>query len=161
VVRYGPGVPASQAAAEDVWRTGRPPGTPPRRGRLRRLLGLALTVLLLVAAGVVVWLRFFDHAPLHLTGVAMKAQPAGGCAVDVTGMITTNGAAGVISYQWEFRPQTGAPQQLSQSVTAGQRTVDVTITVEGQGHGSAGQTVTLDVTGPQASSASTPVNLSC
>src|SRR5271155_6126494 len=38
VLRYGPGVPASQAgvAAESVWRTGHRPGPPPRQGRLRR-----------------------------------------------------------------------------------------------------------------------------
>src|SRR5580700_7028078 len=53
VLRYGPGVPASQAgvAAESVWRTGHRHGPPPRQGRLRRLrrvLGSALTVILLV-----------------------------------------------------------------------------------------------------------------
>ncbi|HJY57832.1 MAG TPA: hypothetical protein VJ418_15755, partial [Streptosporangiaceae bacterium] len=67
VLRYGPGVPASQAgvAAESVWRTGHRSGPPPRQGRLRRvrrLLGSALTVILLIVAGVVVWLRFFDHS---------------------------------------------------------------------------------------------------
>ena len=159
MVRYGPGVPASQAAAQEVWRTGRPAGPPPGRGKPRR--GLGLTVLLLAAAGVVVWLRLFDHAALQLTGVTMKTQPAGGCAVNVTATITTNGAAGIIAYQWEFQPQTEAPQQLSQSVTAGQHSVDVTIAIEGQGHGSAAQRVTLDVYGPQAKAASMPVNLSC
>ena len=74
VLRYGPGVPASQAgvAAESVWRTGHRPGPPSRQGRLRRVrrvLGSALTVILLVAAGVVVWLRFFHHSPFHVTKV--------------------------------------------------------------------------------------------
>ena len=46
VVRYGPGVPGSQAwrpAAESVWRTGHRPGPPPRAGQAatrRRLLGV-------------------------------------------------------------------------------------------------------------------------
>ena len=163
VVRYGPGVPASQAAAESVWRTGRPPG-PPRQARLRRLrrlLGLGLTVILLAAAGVVLWLRFFDHPPFSVTGVHITRQIKSGCAVRVTGEITTNGAAGTISYQWVFRPQTEAPQPLSQSVAASQRAVYVTVAVEGQGHGSATQTVILDVLGPGAGSAPTTVSLSC
>jgi hypothetical protein len=161
VVRHGPGVPASQAGAESVWRTGRPPGPPPRQVRLRRLLGLVLTVILLAAAGVVLWLRFFDHSPFHVTEVGSLQQTKTGCTVDVTGRIATNGSAGTISYQWVFRPQAQAPQPLSQSVTAGQHVVYVTVAVEGQGHGSAEQTVTLDVLGPDAGSASAIVGLSC
>jgi hypothetical protein len=129
--------------------------------RLRRLLGLALTVILLAAAGVVLWLRFFDHPPFGVTSVHITQQTRSGCAVDVTGKITTNGSAGTISYQWVFRPQTQAPQPLSQSVTAGQHAVYVTVAVEGQGHGSATQTVTLDVLGPGTGSDSTAVSLSC
>ena len=168
VVRHGPGVPgaagASQAGAESIWRTGRPAGPPPRRLRLRRVrrvLGSALTVILLIAAGVVVWLRFFDHSPFHVSKVAITELVKTTCGVDVTGRITTNGSAGTISYQWVFRPQTQAPQPLSQSVTAGQHAVYVTVAVEGQGHGSAAQTVTLDVLGPDTGTASTVVSINC
>jgi hypothetical protein len=170
VVRYGPGVPASQAAvsagqagvaAESVWRSGRPPGQPPGRARLRRRLGLLLTVILLVAAGVVVYLRFFDHPSLHVTGVEILRPTRTGCTVDVTGRINTNGGAGTVSYQWVFQPQTQAPQPLNQSLTAGQHTVNVTIAVEGQGHGTVSQLVTLDVLGPGRGTASTTVTISC
>ena len=170
VVRYGPGVPASQAAvsagqagvaAESVWRSGRRPGPPPGRTRLRRRQGLLLTVILLVAAGVVVYLRFFDHPSLHVTGVEILRSTRTGCTVDVTGRIDTNGGAGTVSYQWVFRPQTQAPQPLSQSLAAGQHTVDVTIAVEGQGHGTVSQLVTLDVLGPGTGTASSTVTLSC
>ena len=166
VQRYGPGVPASQAgaAAESVWRTGQRPEPPPRQRRLRRLrrlLGMALTVILLVAAGIVLYLRFFDHPSLHVTGVKITQQTRTGCTVDVTGRIATNGSAGTVSYQWVFRPQTQAPQPLNQSVVAGQHAVFVTVAVEGQGHGSATQTVTLDVLGPDAGSDSTNVTISC
>ena len=166
VLRYGPGVPASQAgaAAESVWRTGHRPEPPPRQRRLRRLrrlLGLALTVILLVAAGIVLYLRFFDHPALHVTGVHIKQQTKNGCTVDVTGRIDTNGSAGTVSYQWVFRPQTQAPQPLNQSVVAGQHAVYVTVAVEGQGHGSATQTVTLDVLGPGTGTDSTNVTVSC
>ena len=162
-VRYGPGVPASQAgiAAESIWRTGRRPEPPRRQIRLRRLLGAALTVALLAVAGVVLYLRFFDRPPFHVTGVAVSAQTKTGCAVDVTDRIATNGAAGTVSYQWVFRPQTQAPQPQNLSVIAGQHAVYVTVAVEGEGHGSATQEVTLDVLGPNAGTASRLVSVSC
>jgi hypothetical protein len=147
-----------------VWRTGQRPGPPPRHGRLRqmrRLLGSALTVALLVAAGVVVWLRFFDHSPFHVTGVSIPQETKTSCGMNVTGRIATNGSAGTVSYQWVFKPQIQAPQPLSQSVTAGQHDVFVTVAVQGQGHGSATQEVTLDVLGPDPRTASVHVTISC
>lgn len=166
VVRYGPGVPMNMPAslaslqAERLWRTGHLPEPPRRRGRLRRLLGSALTVILLAAAGVVLYLRF-HHAPFHVTGVAISQQAKNGCGVDVTGRITTNGAAGTVSYQWVLRPEWQPPNPLSQSVVAGQHAVYVTDSVEGQGRGSASLTVTLQVLGPDTGSASTTVVVSC
>jgi hypothetical protein len=165
VVRYGPGVPASQAGAESVWRTGERPGPPGRhRGRRRRLrqtLGLALTVILLIAAGVVLWLRF-HHAPFHVTDVRIASETSTGCGVDVTGRIDTNGSAGTVSYQWVFRPSgNGAPQPLNQSVVAGQHAAYVTVAVEGRGHGSATQTVILQVLGPDTGTAFRTVTVSC
>jgi hypothetical protein len=122
---------------------------------------LLLTVILLVAAGVVVYLRFFDHPSLHVTGVHLLPPTRTGCTVDVTGRIATNGGAGTVSYQWVFKPQTQTPQPLNQSVVAGQHEVDVTVAVEGQGHGTLSQLVTLDVLGPGTATAAVPVTLSC
>ena len=166
IVRYGPGVPATPAAgqaeltAERVWQTSGPAGPRRRSARLRRLSGSALTVILLVASGVVLYLRF-HHAPFHVTGVAITQQAKAGCAVDVTGRITTNGSAGTVSYQWLFRPDQQAPQPLSQSVAAGQRAVYVTVAVQGSGKGSASQAVTLQVLGPDVRAASAGVVVSC
>jgi hypothetical protein len=168
VLRYGPGVPAgaaeSQAGtkAESVWRTGRLPEPPRNRARLRRLLGTALTVALLAVAGVLLFMRF-HHAPFHVTGAEITGQTRNGCAVDVTGRIDTNGAAGTVTYQWLSRPQLEAPQPTSQSVVSGQHSTYVTLNVEGTGsHGSASQTVTLQVLGPdKAISQSELVSLSC
>jgi len=167
VMRYGPGVsasppaspPASQAGltAELIWRTGRPPKPPRRPGRL---IGAALTVILLAASGVLLYLRF-HHAPFHVTGAAIAKQTRTGCGVDVTGRITTDGSAGTVSYQWLFRPGRPQPQPLSQSVISGQRAVYVTVAIEGSGHGSASQTVTLQVLGPDPRAASTAVTISC
>ena len=166
VVRHGPGVPASLPAsqagpeAERVWRTGRLPEPSRRPLRLRRLFGSALTVILLAASGVVLYLRF-HHAPFRVTGVEISQQTRNGCVDDVTGRITTNGSAGTVSYQWVFRPGRQAPQPLSQSVVGGQHALYVTATVEGQGHGSASQTATLQVLGPDQGTASTAVIVRC
>jgi hypothetical protein len=128
---------------------------------MRRVLGSALTVILLVAAGVVVWLRFFHHSPFHVTQVHITQEAKTACGEDVTARISTNGSAGTVSYQWVFKPQTQAPQPLSQSVTAGQHDVFVTVSVQGQGHGAAAQTVTLDVLGPDPKTVSAHVTISC
>jgi hypothetical protein len=167
IVRYGPGVPATPPAgqaeltAERVWRSSRHTAKTSRRtARLRRLFGSALTVILLAAAGLTLYLRFHD-APFRVTGVVISQQARTGCGVDVTGRITTNGSAGTVSYQWLFRPDVQAPQPLSQSVIAGQQAVYVTAAVEGTGHGSEPETVTLQVLGPELTTASTAVVVSC
>jgi hypothetical protein len=165
VLRYGPGVPTKPRSqpsltAEALWRTGRLPPPSGRRVRLRRLLGTALTVILLAASGAILYFRF-HHAPFQVSGVSVSQQSATACGLDVTGMIVTNGAAGTISYQWVFRPGHRTPQPLSQSVLAGQRDVYVTVAVQGQGHGSAFQTVTLQVLGPNPQSASMGVIIRC
>ena len=169
VIRYGPGVPVkpgsqSSPAAEARWRTGRLPPSRRRVG-LRRFLGTALTVILLAASGAILYLRF-HHAPFQVSGVSISQQPisqkpASACRLDVTGLIVTNGAAGTISYQWVFRPGHSVPQPLSQSVIAGQHGVNVTVAVRGQGHGTAFKTVTLQVLGPTAQSASMGVIIRC
>jgi hypothetical protein len=166
VVRYGPGVPASVPAsqagpeAERVWRTGGLPEPSRRPLRLRQLFGSALTVILLAASGVVLYLHF-HHAPFRVTGVEISQQTKNGCVDDVTGRITTNGAAGTVSYQWVFRQGRQAPQPISQSVVSGQHALYVTAVVEGQGHGSASQTATLQVLGPDQGTASTAVIVRC
>jgi hypothetical protein len=165
VVRYGPGVPAVSAGqagltAERVWRAGSPPAPPRRSPGLRRLRGSLLTVVLLAASGVVLYVRF-HHPPFHVTGVVISQRARTGCGVDVTGRISTNGSAGMVSYQWLFEPGRQPPQPLSQSVTAGQHAVYVTAAVEGSGHGSASQTVTLQVLGPDVRTASAAVAVRC
>src|SRR5438105_4469822 len=118
IMRYGPGVPATpplgqpRLTAERAWRGGRgshakPP--PARDRRLGRILGWTLTVALLAASGVVLYLRFHT-SPFHVTRAEISGQTLGGCGVDVTGRITTNGAAGTVHYQWAFRPDPHSPQ---------------------------------------------------
>jgi len=166
LVRHGPGVPAVPPAgragltAEHVWRDRRPAGPSRRLARLRRLSGLTLTAALLAASGVLLYLRF-HHAPFQVTGAAITRQAPNGCGVEVIGQVSTNGSAGTVTYQWVFTPGTQPPQPLTQSVAAGQHTVDVTVAVEGEGQGSASQRVTLQVLGPELVSASATVTVSC
>jgi hypothetical protein len=79
----------------------------------------------------------------------------------VTGQISTNGSAGTVSYQWLVEPSQQPPQPLSQSVPGGQQAVYVTVSVEGSGHGSASQTVILQVLGPDPRTASAVAAVSC
>jgi hypothetical protein len=174
VVRYGPGVPvatppgtpvvppAGQAGwtAGQLSRTGRPPAALPRARRWRRRSSTAVTIVLLAASGVLLFLRL-HHAPLHVTGVELSQRAGSGCQVEVSGRIATNGSAGTVSYQWTFQPGQQISQPLQQSVTAGQHAVLVTVAVEGSGHGSASQQVTLKVLSPDQLSAAAPVTISC
>jgi hypothetical protein len=166
IVRYGPGVPVelpvSQGGrtAEHVWSGGPPPAPPRRSARLRRLGGTALTVLLLAASGVVLFLRFY-HPPFQVTGAAITQHTTAGCRVDVTGRITTNGAAGTVAYRWQFKPAGQPGTTLRQSVISGQHAVDVTVAVEGSGSGTASRTAVLEVLSPGQRMASTHLTLSC
>ena len=54
-------------------------------------------------------------------------QAKTGCGVDVTGRITTNGAAGTISCRWVYRPEGQPPHRLSEPVVAGHNAVYVTV----------------------------------
>jgi hypothetical protein len=164
LARYGPGVPATPRpgaahTAERIWRVGHADQPSRRLRRWRRLGGSALTVILLAASAVVLYLRF-HHTPFHVTGVAITQQTQSRCGVELTGQISTNGAAGTVSYQWLFEP--GQPSQpLSQSVEAGRNTVDVTVAAQGSGRGSASRTVTLRILGPDSRADSTSVILRC
>lgn len=165
LTRYGPGVHAPSPTggthtAERVWRSGHSGGSSRRLRRWRGRASAALTVILLAASAGVLYLRF-HHAPFHVTGVTITQRTPNGCGVDVTGQISTNGAAGTVSYQWLFQPGREAPQQLSKSVAAGQNAVYVTVALQGSGHGSASRTVTLQVLGPDFRTASTSVALRC
>jgi hypothetical protein len=165
VVRHGPGVPGVAAAgsvrAQSAAPAGHQAGPAPDRIRRRRRRGIALAVILLIAAGTAGWLRLGDHPPFGVTGVAITRQAKTGCGVGVTGRIDTNGSAGTVSYQWAFRPRGRVLRPVSQPVLAGQRAVYVTVTIEGQGHGTASQAVALDVLGPDPGTASTTVTITC
>ena len=148
-----PGRPATQPQALPQESSGQPP----QHDRLRRL-GWVWPAGGLIAFSLAVVLF---TTPLHVTGVDLSQQVQTGCVADVTGRISTNGALGTVSYQWVFTPSEAPPQSLSQSIVAGQHAVYVTAAVQGQGSGSASQTVTLQVLHPDRRTASTTVVLRC
>jgi hypothetical protein len=155
------GLAAGQAVptAEQVWQAGPPPAAP-RWRRTWLVVSTAVSIALLTASGVVIFLRL-HHGPFGVTGVAITGQARNGCTVDVTGRISTTGAAGTVSYQWIFSSQQAPPPPASQSAAAGQSAVYVTAAIRGQGHGRVTQQVTLQVLGPGRGTASIPVTVSC
>jgi hypothetical protein len=159
LVRYGPGVHAApvEPAAARVWRGG-PAAPADRRVRVRQVLGSALAVILLATSGVVFYLRF-HHPPLQVTRVAIVHSGPTGCTVAVAGQISTSGAAGLITYQWLF--PVGSPLTRHQSVSAGQHSVNVQVTVEGSGNGTALQRVWLRVLHPGRRIASKDILVRC
>jgi hypothetical protein len=75
--------------------------------------------LLVVAATVLAVLWLSRQSPLDVTGVAVQVDRRGpGCAgtTQVTGVITTNGEPGTVSYRW-IRSDTG-PTSRSAPVSA-------------------------------------------
>lgn len=163
VVRHGPGVPAASAGqggrtAEHIW-GGRTP--PNRSARWRRLGGWAFTAVLLVASGAVLFARF-HHVSFRVTSAMVSAEKASGCRVDVTGLVKTNGAAGTITYRWQFSPGgEQASTTLHQSVSHGQHAADLVITLEVAGHGGTTQAVVLQILDPDPRAVSVPVTLTC
>jgi hypothetical protein len=166
IVRSGPGVPAPEAGdkasrqAEQIWRGGLPPGQA-RRPKLRRLLGPALTVVLLAASGVVLYLRSHHPPPVQVTSVTIAQRTRIACGLDVTGRITTNGAAGTVSYQWLVQPGRRQPRPKTVSIISGQHVAQVTLILPLTGHGRASELVTLQVLAPDPKTASANVAVSC
>jgi hypothetical protein len=165
VVRSGPGVPAPEAGdkasrAEQIWRGGLTPG-PARRLKLRRLLGSALTVVLLAASGVVLYLRFHHTPPVQVTSVTIARRTTIACGVDVSGRIDTNGSAGTVSYQWLVQPGRRQPRPKTVAVTSGQHVAQVTLILPLTGHGRASELVTLQVLAPDPKAVSATVAVRC
>ncbi len=165
IVRYGPGVPDSpspgqaELTAERAWH-GTGQDRPSGRRRGRRLASAVLTIALIAASAVVLYVRF-HHPPFQVTAVKITHQAGNGCTVNVTGQISTNGSTGTVSYQWLFPSGQQSPRPQTQPVAAGQDAMYVTVALKGSGHGSASQEVILQVLGPDFRAGSAIVVISC
>ncbi|MGW0059887.1 hypothetical protein ACWDTT_08155 [Streptosporangium sandarakinum] len=161
VLGFGSGAPAETEAAR-IWRGGRDGssgaasrGRRASRGRVRRgRTALASVIIaLMVVAGVLVWL-FREPAdpgtPLAVTGVRVTApkKPQGcGTTVRITGVLSTNGSAGRIRYQWR-RSDRGTPTEQTEEVEAGRTSHEVTLLWTVRGDGDFRGTATLRVLSP-------------
>jgi hypothetical protein len=139
---------------------------PPRRRR-RRLLLTASGVLLCAAAGFLA-VRVIDGPSTELaaTGVAVTVTPPGGRAdcshptLSLRAVITTNGRAGVLRFQWS-RTSTGAGP-IENSRLNGPGPAVATLNISYQGRGTAADIARLTVLGSGGvDSGAVPVWYSC
>ncbi|MFC4586200.1 protein kinase family protein [Sphaerisporangium corydalis] len=156
-LRFGPGVPVDTTAAQ-IWRAGREqqqitvPASerlgrmPARRRRRGGVLWSAVVLALIVAAGLFLW--FQRGAPLSVTAVDVKVPKAKGCdiTVNVVGVITTNGAAGQVTYEW--LPSGERPVKHTEPVSSGESAHQVSLKWEIGGQGTRKLTARLRVLSP-------------
>jgi hypothetical protein len=161
VMRFGPGVPVETTAAQ-LWRAGRdqqqtePPsdrlrvlGAPARRRRRRTAVSSVVLALMVVAA-LVAWLLRSSAVPLAVTEldvVAPKKTQGCGATVKIKGLLTTNGSAGEIRYQWKRSDREETIEQTD-TVASGKTTHEVILQWSVKGEGSFKGTATLRLLSP-------------
>jgi hypothetical protein len=148
LMRFGPGVTPDVI---DTWRSGRDRPLKPKRSVTRRVTGLLVTLGIAVLAGVVVWwLLHGAGTALAATGATVRTpgavQPCGS-SVNVSGVITTNGGGGDVSYRWR-RSDGQDSGILTDSVTHGRHSVTVRLRWTVTGPGKLHAVATLDVLSP-------------
>ncbi|MDF5757246.1 hypothetical protein [Spongiactinospora sp. TRM90649] len=157
-VRFGPGVPARNTA-EQIWQSGQqtvhaddrrsPQRVAANKRRRKAALSAAVTALVIVAA-VLAWLQLSGGPALAVEGVDVKApKKTQGCDTTVTinGVITTNGADGLVRYQWR-RSDQDKPIEQTETVRSGTSSYPVSLKWTVKGEGSFKGTATLRVLSP-------------
>ncbi|MGC5034726.1 hypothetical protein ACPXCS_07710 [Streptomyces sp. DT190] len=159
VLRFGPGVNA--AVAQRAHRTlpaVPPPAGPPRR-RLRRHALPALVVLWVLAF--LAWQRL--GPPLAVRGATVTARPAvlgcGGTA-HLTGLVTTNGRPGTLSYRW-VRSDGTASGVLEEELVRGQTRARLHLRWTFQGTGQRTARAELRIISPAPRTLSTGFTYDC
>ncbi|GII03958.1 hypothetical protein [Planobispora takensis] len=172
VMRFGPGVPL-ETTAEQIWRAGRhqqetmlpaerlqtarTPRAPRAAAAQRRRTALsAVAVALLVVAALVAWLLRGASQPLAVAKVdVITPKKTQGCnsTVKIRGVLTTNGEAGEIRYQWK-RSDRKAPIDQTDTVEAGKTSHEVSLSWTVKGEGSFKGTATLRLLSPVPEGAS-------
>lgn len=156
-MRFGPGVPVETTAAQ-IWRAGRDQATavPSAKDRVRRAkarrrrrggaLWSGVLFALILAAGFYLWTQ--RGAPLSVTAVDVKVPKAKGCdiTVNIIGVITTNGSAGQLSYEW--LPSGERPVKHTDTLASGQSTHQVSLKWDIGGQGTKKLTARLRVLSP-------------
>ncbi|MBP0453207.1 hypothetical protein J5Y04_27225 [Kitasatospora sp. RG8] len=161
VRRFGPGVPPVAAA---VWHGAPPPWQ--REARLRRRRAVRWLVPAAVLAVLLAFLaaRCRSEPPLALTGVTVRAEPAGGPPCGGTAVITatvgTDGHAGTIRYRW-LRSDGTSSGELVQPVQFGERRADLVLHWSFDGRGTMRATATVDILEPRRLGAATSFTYAC
>ncbi|GAA2109347.1 hypothetical protein [Actinomadura alba] len=163
LVRFGPGVQPTDELIE-TWRSGR--AQPPRRRRrlMRSLIGWLVTAALLVCF--LLWLLLRGQGEeVEVTAIKVQTpEQVQTCdaTVDVTGVLTTNGEAGRITYRW-VRSDGHNSGLLHETVEAGKRDVTVHLSWAIKGTGDRRFTATLELVAPEstADKASSAFGYSC
>jgi eukaryotic-like serine/threonine-protein kinase len=161
-VRFGPGLPggAVPPLVPDWTR----PAPPPKR-RSRRwvsVLSTFLTLAIIAAVGVILWLRMHEVFKVTSVAVAPAAAPGNKCnvTVDVVGTIVTNGHGGQVTYQWIRNGNLTSPVSTA-VVASGQTTAPLHLSWSFKGKGTYQATAQLRVLSPEVASATTTFTYSC
>ena len=160
-VRFGPGLPAGSA----------PPSTPdwvkPARTKRRSrrwvsVLSTFLTLAIIAAVGVVLWLRTHNVFKVTSVAVAPASAPGNKCniTVDVVGSIVTNGRGGEVTYQWIRNGDITSPV-ASAIVGTGQTIAPVHLSWSFHGRGTYQATAELRVLSPEVAAAKTTFTYAC
>ncbi|MFI0356926.1 serine/threonine-protein kinase [Actinomadura sp. 9N407] len=146
-------------ALPEWWQTTWTPPPPKSRARRRRRRWALWTLTVLVSAGLIGaaagWSLREERSPdFVVTGVNVHADEGElGCdsQVDVTGVLSTNGASGRIVYQWKRSDQKAPDPPREQEMPEGQEQAAVHLTWDIEGPGTRTFTATLTVLNGTAS----------
>jgi eukaryotic-like serine/threonine-protein kinase len=160
LLRFGPGLSASAPPQVPEWT--RPPRTPRRRRLWPRVLSTALTLAIIAAVGVVLWIRAHETLKVSAVAVAPAALPGNSCnvTVDVVGTVFTNTHGGQIQYQWIRNGTLTSPVQTA-IIASGQTRTQVHLNWSFHGTGTYRATAELRMLSPEVTSAATTFTYSC
>ncbi|MEV5408710.1 hypothetical protein AB0K60_07715 [Thermopolyspora sp. NPDC052614] len=163
MMRFGPGVPADTTAAQ-IWRAGRDQQAtlsaqerlasvrgPRRRNQGRRAAVSAAVLALILTGAVLAWLLIprGGLTPLAVTKVDVRGPKTLTCdkTARIIAVITTNGEAGSVRYQWRQSDGRVNKEQV-QTVASGQTSTRVPLLWNVSGPGNRRFTATLRVLSP-------------
>lgn len=168
-VRFGPGVPVQAAPAPNlataIWRGEVQPvetARQPAERRSRRWI-LPLTVLILVVAVLIYFFWGRTYNTVAVDSVVVKAStPTVTCGQTerLNALITTNGGAGTLTYQWVRSDGTDSGV-LTQNMNKGEKQTSVALLWNFDGYGALDAKATLNILSPGSASGSTTFTYSC
>ena len=176
-VRFGPGVPAGDAPANDrasaVWTGALEPGgateiehedeaLAARRRNQRWILPLTVLILVLAILAYYLWNRSGPGLSVHGASVHAGSTTSVGCGGTerLSGIVLTDGGEGAITYEW-LRSDGTTSGPLTQSASRGTQQVAVALEWNFEGYGTFKATATLRVLSPDTASAAASFTYRC